>query len=392
MKFFQNTGLPSKRKAVRQLFIFLFFVLFAVFVWRLNQVQKTELVVRTGQTFEKAVVTNVLQDNLQADGSRVGEQRVRVRILSGTQKGKELDVTSSSGYLFGAACTPGLKVILMQSAAGETTIASVYTQDREWVIYLFAGLYLLSLLLVGGVQGLKGCLGLVFTFFCVIFVYLPLIYLKYSPFWTAVFICFLTTLVTMYLIGGPSRKTAAATSGTLAGVIIAGLSAWIFSMASGISGYNVSDIESLMTLWNTNGIQVGGLLFSGLLISSLGAVMDVAMSVSSALQEVCVQNPSLTRSQIFRAGMHIGRDMMGTDSNTLILAFAGSSVSTLLLNYAYDLPYQQIINSNNIGIAVMQGLAGSFGVVLCVPVTVVICSFLYASSRRNSTPSLSNNN
>ena len=144
MKFFQNTGLLSKRKAVRQLFIFLFFVLFAVFVWRLNQVQKTELVVRTGQTFEKAVVTNVLQDNLQADGSRVGEQRVRVRILSGTQKGKELDVTSSSGYLFGAACTPGLKVILMQSVAGETTIASVYTQDREWVIYLFAGLYLLS--------------------------------------------------------------------------------------------------------------------------------------------------------------------------------------------------------------------------------------------------------
>ena len=69
MKFFQNTGLLSKRKAVRQLFIFLFFVLFAVFVWRLNQVQKTELVVRTGQTFEKAVVTAVLQDNLQADGS-----------------------------------------------------------------------------------------------------------------------------------------------------------------------------------------------------------------------------------------------------------------------------------------------------------------------------------
>ncbi len=200
----------------------------------------------------------------------MGEQCVRVRILSGTQKGKELDVTSSSGYLFGAACTPGLKVILMQSVAGETTIASVYTQDREWVIYLFAGLYLLSLLLVGGVQGLKGCLGgLVFTFFCVIFVYLPLIYLKYSPFWTAVFICFLTTLVTMYLIGGPSRKTAAATSGTLAGVIIAGLSAWIFSMASGITGYNVSDIESLMTLWNTNGIQVGGLLFSGLLFPVL---------------------------------------------------------------------------------------------------------------------------
>ena len=70
------------------------------------------------------------------------ENSASVSGFSGTQKGKELDVTSSSGYLFGAACTPGLKVILMQSVAGETAIASVYTQDREWVIYLFAGLYL----------------------------------------------------------------------------------------------------------------------------------------------------------------------------------------------------------------------------------------------------------
>ena len=85
----------------------------------------------------------------------------------------------------------------MQSVAGETTIASVYSQDREWVIYIFALLYLLALCVIGGKQGIKGCLGLIFTFFCVIFVYLPLVYLRFSPFWAAVFICFLTTLVTM---------------------------------------------------------------------------------------------------------------------------------------------------------------------------------------------------
>ena len=298
-------------------------------------------------------------------------------MLTGARKGEELDITSSSGYLFGAACKIGMKVIVMQSVAGETTIASVYTQDREWVIYIFALLYLLALCIIGGKQGIKGCLGLVFTFFCVIFVYLPLVYLRFSPFWAAVFICFLTTLVTMYLIGGPTKKTCAATLGTLAGVVLAGLSAWCFSKASGISGYNVSDIETLMTLWNTNRIQVGGLLFSGLLISCLGATMDVAMSISSAIDEIYKQNASLSRKELFKAGMRVGRDMMGTDSNTLILAFAGSSVSTLLLDYAYDLPYQQIINSNNIGIAIMQGLAGSFGIVLSVPLTVLICSVLF---------------
>ena len=371
------TGLLSRKKVVRYLIYLLFVCVFAVFVFKLNQVEKTELVVRTGQTFEKAEVTEILQDNLNSNGTRVGEQKVRVKMLTGARKGEKLDVTSSSGYLFGAACTVGMKVVVMQSVAGETTIASVYSQDREWVIYIFALLYLLALCVIGGKQGIKGCLGLIFTFFCVIFVYLPLVYLRFSPFWAAVFICFLTTLVTMYLIGGPTKKTCAATLGTLAGVVLAGLSAWCFSKASGISGYNVSDIETLMTLWNTNRIQVGGLLFSGLLISCLGAVMDVAMSISSAIDEIYKQNTSLTRKELFKAGMRVGRDMMGTDSNTLILAFAGSSVSTLLLDYAYGLPYQQIINSNNIGIAIMQGLAGSFGIVLSVPLTVLICTVLF---------------
>ncbi|MEO2703606.1 YibE/F family protein [Blautia wexlerae] len=377
MKNTKFTGLLTRKKAVRYLIYILFVCVFAVFVIKLNQVEKTELVVRTGQTFEKAKVVKILQDNLEENGTRVGEQKVRVRMLTGVRKGEELDITSSSGYLFGAACKPGMKVIVMQSVAGDSTVASVYTQDREGVIYIFALIYLLVLCLIGGKQGIKGCLGLVFTFFCVIFVYLPLVYLKYSPFWTAVFVCFITTLVTMYLIGGPTRKTCAATLGTLVGVILAGVSAWCFSKASGISGYNVSDIETLMTLWNTNRIQVGGLLFSGLLISCLGAVMDVAMSISSAIDEIYRQNLSLSRKELFKAGLRVGRDMMGTDSNTLILAFAGSSVSTLLLDYSYNLPYQQIINSNNIGIAIMQGLAGSFGIVLSVPFTVLICTILF---------------
>ena len=377
MKNTKFTGLLTRKKAVRYLIYILFVCVFAVFVIKLNQVEKTELVVRTGQTFEKAKVVKILQDNLEENGTRVGEQKVRVRMLTGVRKGEELDITSSSGYLFGAACKPGMKVIVMQSVAGDSTVASVYTQDREGVIYIFALIYLLVLCLIGGTQGIQGCLGLVFTFFCVIFVYLPLVYLKYSPFWTAVFVCFITTLVTMYLIGGPTRKTCAATLGTLVGVILAGVSAWCFSKASGISGYNVSDIETLMTLWNTTRIQVGGLLFSGLLISCLGAVMDVAMSISSAIDEIYRQNLSLSRKELFKAGLRVGRDMMGTDSNTLILAFAGSSVSTLLLDYSYNLPYQQIINSNNIGIAIMQGLAGSFGIVLSVPFTVLICTILF---------------
>ena len=379
----KNSGHFTKGKAARWLMIILAAIVFAIFTVKINQTDKTELVSREGQTFEKATVVEILQDNLTSDGSRVGEQRVLVEMKTGEKKGETLEVTSSSGYLFGAGCTVGMDVVIMQSVAGDSVVASVYSQDREWVIYIFAALYILALCLVGGKQGVKGSLGLVFTFFCVIFVYIPLVYRQVSPFWAAVFVCMITTVVTMYFIGGPSMKTVVSIGGTMAGVLVAGISAQLFSIASGITGYNVSDIEHLMTLWNTNGIQVGGLLFSGLLISSLGAVMDVAMSVSSSMAEILNQNPSLTRKELWKADIQVGRDMMGTDSNTLILAFAGSSVSMLILDYAYDLPYRQIINSNNIGISIMQGLSGSFGIVLAVPFTVLIASFLYKGKGRS---------
>lgn len=371
-KWFVRWGIPVVLLAA--------FVIFTVYI---NQVDKVALVNREGQTFEKGVVTEILQDNLQPNGTRVGEQRVLVRLTTGVRAGQELETTSASGYLFGAGCTVGMRVIVLQSVAGDSTITSIYSQDREWVIYAFAAAYLVVLCLVGGKQGIKGALGLVFTFFCILFVYLPLVYRGLSPFWVSVFICVITTLVTMYLIGGPTRKTLVATGGTVAGVVIAGISATIFSMATGITGWNVSDIESLLTLASTSGVQVGGLLFSGLLISSLGAVMDVAMSIGSAIAEIHAQNPALSRGELFKAGMHVGRDMMGTDSNTLILAFAGGSISMLVLDYAYNLPYQQIINSNNIGIAIMQGLSGSFGIVLAVPVTVALAVALYTWKRPN---------
>ena len=357
--------------------------LFLVFVIRLNQVDKVPIISREGQTFEKGVVTAIIQDNLQPNGTRVGEQVVRVRMTTGELKGQEIETTSSAGFLFGAPCVEGMRVIIMQSIAGDSVVSSVYSQDREFQVLAFAAVYLLALCAIGGWQGIKGALSLVFTFGCIIWVYLPLVYRGWSPFWTAVLISAITTVVSMWLIGGPTRKTLVATAGTVAGVVLAGLFSSMFSFATGITGWNVSDIESLMTLWDTGGIQVGGLLFSGLLISSLGAMMDVGMSIASAMTEIQAQTPGISRRDLFQAGMRVGRDMMGTNSNTLILAFAGGSISMLVLDYAYDLPWLQIINSNNIGIAIMQGLSGSFGVVLGVPVTVAMATLLYTLPRRH---------
>ncbi len=93
------------------------------------------------------------------------------------------------------------------------------------------------------------------------------------------------------------------------------------------------------------------------------------MSISSAIAEIHVTDPALSARQLFRSGMRVGRDMMGTMSNTLILAFVGGSLATLMLNYSYDLPYLQLINSSNTGIELMQEISGSLGIILTVPVS-----------------------
>ena len=380
----EKNASTEKRIWIRRVVMAIIFLILILTAYRLNTMKKTELVTRTGNTYEKGIVQEVLQDNLQADGTRSGEQVVTVKMTTGVRKGEVIQMTSSSGFLFGTACTPGLHVIVVQSVSGDSTVSSVYSRDRGGMILLFGLLYLVALIAVGGRQGLKASAGLIITFFIIIFIWIPLIYLRVSPIRSAVVVCALTTILTFWCIGGISRKTITATLGTVSGVVIAGIFAEIFSLATGISGWNVSNIETLLTIWESNRIKVGGLLFAGILISALGAEMDVAMSISSSMQEVCRQNPGISRWELFCAGMRVGRDMMGTDSNTLLLAFVGTEVSQLVLNFAYDLPAAQVLNSNNIGIAVMQGLSGSFGIVLSVPITVLIASWIFRGKPSDS--------
>ncbi len=369
------------RKVGHWLLIALFLALFIIILYLVNQVKKPELVTTVGRTFERAKVIEVVKENLQEDGHRYGEQQVRLLMLSGEKKGETVDATSSAGYLFGAACKPGMEVITIQSISGDVSVISVYSENREGVIYGFLLIFFLLHWLIGGRRGAKAFLGLVFSFICIIFLYVPLVFRGFSPFWAAVLVSVITTFVALYLIGGATRKSASAIIGAISGVIIAGIAATGFGYFAGISGYNVSDIESLLFLENNTPIKIGGLLFSGLLISSLGAVMDMAMSVASAVQEIHEKNPQLGRIDLFRSGMSVGKDTMGTMSNTLILAFAGGSVSMLVTNYAYDLPYIQMINSYNIGIEIMQGISGSMGVILTVPIVSAAAAFLLGTER-----------
>lgn len=320
----------------KRLLLVLFAAVIAVCFYTISQVHRVPLMENGGRSFVKAQVVSIVQDHEQAGDIYIGDQTVQLKLLTGNHAGETVQATSSSAYLYGVHCTVGMKVIAIVSESGGELVTSVYGYNRAPALYAIVGLFLLSILIIGGKRGLYAVVGLLFTFVSIIWFFLPALYRGWSPILAAIVVVILTTLVTMYLVGGFTAKATVAVIGTVLGVLAAGVLAWIFGKVTHVTGYNVSDIENLIYVQEETGIQVGELLFAGILIAALGAVMDVSMSISSTLQELYDQNPTMTARQLFRSGMTVGRDMMGTMSNTLILAFVGGSINTIVMFYAYD--------------------------------------------------------
>ena len=299
-------GLLRRKKNINSKVItFCFLIIFFIFLYFFNNIERVELVNSSGTSYVKAVVNEIVEDNIQEDGSRIGYQKVMLKVLSGKLKGQLIEGTSFAGYLYGADCTVGMKVIASISKYEDNASAAVYSYDRSNIIYIFVGLFLLMLWIIGGKKGFKSAIGLVFTFICIIYLFLPMLYKGYSPFLSAVIVIILITIVSLYLIDGITKKSISAMIGTIIGVIIAGICAAGFGYVAKISGYNVSEVEELVFVANNTELKVGGILFSAILIASLGAVMDVSMSISSTLTEIYNHNKNIGRVELFKSGINV---------------------------------------------------------------------------------------
>lgn len=341
-----------------------------------QKVERTPLVPDDHTEFAKAVVLEVISEDPARDGIDAGNQQLRMEITSGKYKGEVVDGTSMNGYLYGAYCQEGTRIIVRLSAYNGALSASVYNYDREFPIVLMALFFLLLMWVVGGKRGIHSITALVFTFSIILVLYIPLMYIGCSPFLAAVLCVALITSLSILLIGGMTEKTFCAIVGTIAGVVAAGIIALLFGKAAHINGYNVDNIETLVYIGQNTKLNISEMLFSGILISSLGAVMDVAMSVSSALTEIREKSPDISRKELFCSGMQIGRDMIGTMSNTLILAYVGSSINTLMIIYAYQYSAHQVFGMYSIGIEIMQSLSGTMGIILTVPFVSAVSAYI----------------
>lgn len=349
--------------------------------------ERTELTAAQKRLFAPAKVTAILADNAQpepwSEGLRLGAQQLELEILRGPYKGAVLQAVNYLSAYANVDCQVGTRVIVRLDLddAGNPYVLSIPNYDRGTVLLAMVGVFALILVLIGGKKGVMALLGLLYTLAGVWFLLIPMVLRGAPPIPSAVAVAALTAAASLLLLTGFSRKTLCAGLGCICGVAAAGLFAWIVGKLTPISGFNMGEAEDLVLRAGEQPLEIRGLLISGILIASLGAVMDVAMSISSALSELKTVNPELTTRGLWKSGMNIGRDMVGTMTNTLILAILGSSTVLILYMYSLSLSWHQLMSSSYMGIEVISSVSSAVGVILAVPLTALTCAIIYGRSQ-----------
>ena len=344
------------------------------FTW----VQRGEAYVEyeTGRVLE--ILSDSCEPDAEADGAYRGDQSLLVAVTSGQYRGQTLLTSNAVGPLYGEPAASGDHVTLLISTyADGSHNATVYEHDRSIAIGLILAAFLLVTVLVGGKTGAKSILGLAMTVAVLVLLLIPLLLKGWPTVWTVFLLCSYIAVVCFVILGGVNRKILCACLGTIAGMALATVFGLGAQALAHVNGLRISDVEPLLQLRQT-GTPIGlrGLLVGGIIISSLGAVMDVAMSISSALSELKAVNPEMTLGELWKSGRNIGRDMVGTMTNTLILAFLGSGFTLMIYLYSLDLPWRELMSSSYLALEVVSGVSSAIGVILAVPVTTIIGALL----------------
>ncbi|MGL5000654.1 MAG: YibE/F family protein [Cetobacterium sp.] len=332
------------------------------------------------QEFVAGKIVKVVKEDLMKDpivqGKFRGSQTLEVQILEGKYKGEKFEVYNSLGALNNVYGTVDLKAIFTVREENKTPTVWLYNLKRDNSIYFLGAIFVGTVVLLGRMKGVKSLLALAFTGSVIIYVLIPLLFKGIDPISTSIFLSSIIIVVSFLLIGGYDRKTYSAIIGTICGITIAGLISYSFGKIMNLSGLNLSEGQQLLYITRDFRLKIEGLLFVSILIASLGAVMDVAMSISSAVNEIYSHKSSLSNKELFNSAMAIGKDITGTMINTLILAFAGGSLPLMMMIWGYGMVYQQFINIPAIAIEVVNALAGSIGIIATVPITAVVSILL----------------
>jgi uncharacterized membrane protein len=326
------------------------------------------------------VIADMDSNDLGADSTSPvqGRQVVKVRVLDGEYKNKEFIVENNLGgtEFFNIRVEKNDSVLLMLDETGDKLRVNISSFARDRYIYFTIILFALLLVVVGRLKGLKAVITLTATILLIWKYMLPSILNGSNPITVSVITSIIITVFTLTFIAGFNKKSYSAILGTIAGVTIAAVIAFAIGSLAKLTG--LSSEEAVMLMYLPSGIEFDfkGLLFAGIIIGTLGAVMDVSISIASSMDEVKKVNSEISKYSLIKSGMNVGKDIMGTMTNTLILAYTGASIPILLIFLSYNTSMVEIINLDVIATEIIRAITGSIGIVLTIPFTAIFAGLL----------------
>ena len=332
------------------------------------------MVILGTQTLEKA---QVLEVESQADtlipgtGAKSKTQHIRVLVLEGPEKDMTLALDNDYVQL-----KKGDVFYLRHTHDAEAgDMYSVADPYRLNVLLLLGGLFLVLVVVIGGLQGIRGVLSLIGSLLLIFYVLLPGILHGYSPILVAVGVSSLVIIAGSYITHGFNRTTSAAVCGMIVTVIVVGGIGYASVLAAHLTGY--SSEESTYLTFDSNGtIDLVGIVFGGIMIGLLGVLYDIAIGQAVAVEELLRAGKGhVTRREVYKRASRIGREHIGALVNTLAIAYVGAALPLLLLFRTTNASIGYTLNTELFATEIIRILVGSIGLILAVPITTLIALY-----------------
>lgn len=330
--------------------------------------------------YVRAKVLEVLEEDLSEKYNylKLGSQKLKVKILEGKEAGKEKIIDNTLFNTSSILAKSGTRIILLiDSPEGVEPYYTVYNYDRSIAIAIYIGLFILLLYAVGKKNGLKSALALIISIYIIALYMLPSIYIGRPIVIVTLVTILLASLYSAVIIFGYSLIGLVNIISILISFIIVAVLSYLVSLTSHLSGFVDPNAEGLFYIVEKTGMQLQYLFFAGIAISTYGAAKDVSVSISSALLEIKTLNKKMGSKDLFKSGMNIGKDIIATMVDTLIFAFIGSSLTTVLSLMSYGVQFNQLISSNFFSMELANGLIATSVVVMMVPISAYISSLVY---------------
>ena len=330
---------------------------------------------------QRGVVTQIqyVDVNNQSSANQF-KQQVEVKILSGKFKGQKILVDNmiTGNPAYDILLSKRDKVILHLEPKSDfvdgVDDVDFFISDieRTGAVYFLTGLFFFLLMLIGRKKGIYSFLSILATAGLIFFALTPMILNGIPPVIASLIVCILSTVITVYLVGGINRKSSSAVCGTVLSLIFAACLSLLTIHLASLTGF--AGEESMFLYSARQDLDFTGILSASIMLAALGAIMDVGVSIASTINEIHETDNKLGIKELFTSGMNVGRDIIGTMSNTLILVYLGSALPLVLLSDNIDL--YKFFNLNQVVTEMSSALVGSIAILVCVPLTAIISSYL----------------